>query len=197
MLPTFPTAQKILNAAYFKRILAEKAKVFPHDVHPPVRPIIEGKNSDFQREDRKVKPLEPKLHSVQATFDTKDGKGMTREVFESKARELGEGLGKQMWEMMFEAVEGAVAETGNSLQIKGGEFKQDDFIRMLEMTEHGFDEHGQPTNVLIVSPAMAEDLKKREAEWAQDEAFKAKVDEVKKRKKEAFDEREARRRLVD
>ena len=59
------------------------------------------------------------------------------------------------------------------------------------------DEHGQPTNMLIVSPATAESLKKREAEWEQDRAFKAKVEEVKKRKKEEFDEREACRRLVD
>lgn len=122
---------------------------------------------------------------------------MTHEVFEAKARELGEGFGKQMWKMMFEAVDEAVAETGNSLQIKNGEFKQEDFIRMLEMTQHGFDEHGEPTNVLVVSPALGEDLKKREAEWAKDDVFKAKVDEIKRRKKEEFDEREARRRLVD
>ena len=197
MLPVFPSAQKILDGAFGKRIFAAKAQVFPHEVHPPVRPIIEGKRSDFQREDRQVKPLDVKRHQVKATFKTEDGKGMTREAFESKARELGEGLGKKMWEMMFQAVEEAVTETGNSLQIKGGEFTQEDFLRMLEMTQHGFDERGHPTNVLVASPTMVETLKKREAEWGQDEGFKAKVNKVRKRKKEEFDEREARRRLVE
>ena len=180
-----------------KRMLSAKAEVFPEAVHPPVRPITEGKKSDFQREDREIRPLDPKLQKVSATFDTKEGKGMTLEIFEAKAKELGEALGKQMWSMMLGAVDEAVAETGNTVAIKDGRFTQENFLRMMEMTQHGFDDHGQPTNMLILSPAMEESLRKSEAEWQQDPTFKVRLDEVKRRKKEEFDEREARRRLVD
>lgn len=58
-----------------------------------------GSTATFSGKDRKVKPLNVKRQQVTTTFDAKDGKGMTREVFESKARETGEAMGKQMWEM--------------------------------------------------------------------------------------------------
>lgn len=196
MLPSFPIAQKILNAAFEKRVFSARARAIPREIHPPVRQIREGRRSDFQREDRKIKPLDVKEHIVRTAFEAMDGKGMTREAFDAKASELGEGLGRQMLELLLGAVREAVDETGNSLLLNDGKFTQENIIQMLEMTQHGFDEHGQPTNVLLVSSELGEELRRREAEWAKDESFKAKVEEVKKRKKEEFDEREARRRLV-
>ena len=58
MLPAFPKAQKILDDEWYKRMFTAKNKVFPTHIHPPVLAIIDGKTSDFQREDRQVKPLE-------------------------------------------------------------------------------------------------------------------------------------------
>ena len=197
MLPAFPASQKILTDAFMKRVLAARAQIIPPAIQPPVREIVEGKRSDFQREDRQIKPLDMKFQHVDATFDTTGGKGMTLEVFEGKAREIGEDLGKQMWELLFNAVNEAVKETGNILQIRGGQFTKEDFIRMLEMSDQNFDEKGDPTNFMILHPNMAEKLKKLELEWNQDEVFKSRVTEVKNRKMEEFHEREARRRLVE
>ena len=180
-----------------ERVVAARTQVFPQAVQPSTRTIIEGKHSDYQREDRQVKSLDIKLHQVTATFDTKDEKGMTAEVFEEKAREIGAGMGKQMWDMLFDAVKMATNETGNTMEIKNGEFGQEDILRMLDMTQHCFDDHGNPTNMLLLHPNVAEALKKREEEWARDHVFLAKLEEIKRRKKEEFDEREARRRLVD
>src|SRR4030095_6298744 len=128
MLPSFPKAQKILNAAYNSLILAARATVVPPHMHPRVRPLMEGKRSDCQREDRTIKELKPKLHKVEVTADA-TGKGMTREVFETMARELGEGAGREMWKHMLESIDEAVSETGNTLAIKHGEFTKDDFLR--------------------------------------------------------------------
>src|SRR6266496_4380051 len=116
MLPAFPKAQKILDDSFHRRMFAAKAEVLPHAIHPPVLPIVEGKNSDYQREDRKVRSLKIERHEATASFEHKDGKGMSLEIFEKKARELGEQLGKQMWDVLTGGIEEAVAETGNEVK---------------------------------------------------------------------------------
>jgi len=106
MLPTFPKAQKILDEAWKKRMFAAKNEVFPLHIHPPVEPIIEGKDGDFQREDGQVKPLKIERHQVTTQYQFKDGKGMSLEDFYGKAKEVGEGLGKQMWQMVTGVIDG-------------------------------------------------------------------------------------------
>jgi hypothetical protein len=196
MLPAFPKAQKILDDEWNKRMFAAKNKVFPTHIHPPVLAIIEGKTTDFQREDRQVKPLEMKLHRVTAQPSVADGKGMSLNVFDSKAKEVGEAMGKQLFESVFQVINEAVKETGNEVKFKKGELKQEDMIRMLEMGEQNFDEHGNPTGQMIGGSEFIAELKKREAEWANDKEFQAKVKDVRARKRLEFNEREARRRLV-
>ena len=197
MLPTFPISQNILDEEWKKRMLAAMAKVFPHHFHPPVLPIIEGKNADFQREDRQVRPLKMELHQVTVQHSIKDGKGMSLDVFNAKAIEAGEAMGKQMWEMLTGAIEEAAKETGNEMKIKKGNLKQEDILRMLERVQQSFDEQGNPTNQLICGSEFGEELRQRETEWNEDKEFQAKVREITTRKREEFNEREARRRLVD
>ena len=122
---------------------------------------------------------------------------MTLETFAEKAREAGEALGKQMWEMLTGALSEAAQETGNELKIKRGSLKQEDILRMLEMVQSRFDEHGNAAQQLICGSEFAEELRNHEAEWSEDEAFQAKLQELKNRKRAQFNEREARRRLVD
>lgn len=177
-------------------MFAAKAKVFPTHIHPPVHPIIEGKTSDFQREDRQVKPLEMKHHSITVQHSIADGKGMSLETFDAKAKEVGEALGKQLYQSVLNAIDEAVKETGNEVKVKKGELKQADILKLLEMGHHNFDEQGNPTAQLICGSEFAEELKQHEAEWANDKEFQSKVEDVKKRKRAEFNEREAHRRLV-
>jgi hypothetical protein len=196
MLPTFPKAQKILDEAWNKRMFAVKNEVFPLHMHPPVQPIVEGKDGDFQRDDGQVKPLKIERHQVTTQYQFKDGKGMSLDDFYGKAKEVGEGLGKQMWQMMTGVVDEAVKETGNEIKIKKGDLKKEDILRMLEMGTENFDEAGNPTRQLVCGLEFGEELKKRAAEWSADGEFMANVAEIRRRKKAEFDEREACRRLV-
>src|SRR6266478_693077 len=175
MLPSFPKSQKILDEEWQIRMFAAKAEVFPTAFHPPVHHIIEGRQTDFQREDRQVRPLEMKKHSFTTSHDIKDGKGMTLEIFELKAKELGEQFGKQMWQTLADATEKAVAETGNELKIKIGALTEEDFFKMLEMGEKDFDEAGRPTGKLFCDPSLAEELRTKVAEWSRDPGFNSKV----------------------
>ena len=196
MLPSFPKAQTILDEEWTKRMFAAKARTFPHHVHPAVLPIVEGKSADFQRDDREVRPLKMKLHRVTARHKFQDGKGLTLESFDRKAKEVGDGLGKEMWKALTGTIEEAVKETGNELKVKRGALKKEDVLRMLETGTENFDERGNPTRQLVCGSEFAEELRTREKEWAADPEFQARVQEIRSRKKAQFYEREARRRLV-
>ena len=104
MLPTFPKGQKVLDEAWNKLMFQWKNKTFPLHLHPPIHQITEGKTSDFQREDRKIKPFKMQRKSVTASHSIEDGKGMTLQVFNEKAKEVGEALGRQLLESTLGAV---------------------------------------------------------------------------------------------
>jgi len=178
-------------------MFAAQNQTFPPSLHPPVLPIIEGKRSDFQREDRTVKPLNIKKHEVTVHHTFKEGKGMTIEEFYEKAREAGEGMGKQMWAVLIGAITEAAEETGNKATFKKGKLTQDDILLMLEQVQQNFDEQGNPTAQFIFGSEFAQELKGRDREWREDKSFQARLEELKQRKKAEFNEREARRRLVD
>jgi hypothetical protein len=118
-------------------------------------------------------------------------------MFDRKAKEVGESLGKELWKTLTGAIEEAVKETGNELKVKKGDLRKEDILRMLEMGIENFDERGNSTRQLVCGSEFAEELKMRDWEWAADPDFQAKVQEIRGRKKAEFDEREARRRLVD
>ena len=197
MLPRLPKSQKLIDEVFHKRMFAARNKVIPHAVHPPHRKIVEGKTTDYQREDREVKPLEMKLHRVELTVDISGGKGTTLDELYAKAHNVGESLGKQMWEMLNGAINEAVSETGNEVTITNGVITKEVVLKFLSMGEEAFDQNGEPTGRLILHPDMLEQFKKFEREHASDKEFLDQVAEIKRRKREAFDGREARRRLVD
>lgn len=178
-------------------MFAAKDKVFPREIHPAMHHVVEGKANDFQREDRKVKSIEMKLHSSTVEFSTADGRGMLLEDFDVKASELEEKFGKQLFRQMTSALDEAVDETGNEIKVKKGEFQQSDMLKLLEMREINFDARGNPTQQIICGHELAEEFENYEEEWAKDEEFQAQIRDIMRRKREEFNEREARRRLVD
>jgi len=138
-----------------------------------------------------------KLQQTTLERSIEHGKGMTLDEFSTTAKECGEEIGKKMFQSVIEVINEAVKETGNEVKIKRGELKRENVLQMLETAQQNFDEKGNPTGQLICGSEFAEELKRHKDEWENDKEFMAKVEELKKRKKAEFDEREARRRLVD
>lgn len=177
-------------------MFAKKNNTFPLELHPQVLRIVEGKDTDFERDDGKIKSFKMKLHSVSVQHQIANDRGMTLEEFRKKADEAGEKLGKDMWESITATITEAVAETGNEVKVKKDNLTQDDVLRMLEMRTHNFDEFGKPQGTLVCGSEFAAEVKQRVEEWKDDKDFHAKAQEIMRRKKAEFDEREARRRLV-
>jgi hypothetical protein len=196
MLPTFPKSQKILSDEWNNRMFAAKAKIFPNHLHPAVLPIVEGKQADFERDDGKIKPLNMKRHSVSVRHQIKEGRGMTLDQFRKKADEAGEALGKDMWATISAAINEAAVEIGNEVKIKKGNLTKENMLQMLEVRAYNFDESGNPVGTLVCGPEFADEIKRRVEEWKDDKEFHAKAEEIMRRKKAEFNEREARRRLV-
>lgn len=178
-------------------MFAAKAEIVPLAVHPAVHPILEAKRSSFQRDDGLIKDFGVKKQVVKSSYSVADGKGMSLESFDATAKEMGVGLGRQFWETLFAAVNEAVAETGNEVKITNGEITRAAYLQMLTKPAHGFDEQGKPTNAFILTPEAGKKLEMQHAEWMQDPTFVEEVATIKRRKKEEWDEREARRRLVE
>lgn len=197
MLPTFPKSDKILNDEWHKQMFAAKDETFPLHMHPPVLHMVEGKTSDFQREDRKIEPTTMNHLQVQVEHKVEDDKGMTLEAYFAMAAKAGKDMGKKFWERTLQVVEAAVKETGNEVKISAGNLTQQNMLQMLEITQQNFDELGKPTSQFVCGSEFLEEIKKRNEEWKNDTEFQAKVEEIKVRKKVEFDEREARRRLVE
>ena len=196
MLPQFPKTKALLTEHWNESFLAGERERLPDTLHPPSRQIIEGKQSSYQREDRKVVPLELLKHIVEGTVEVSDGKGMAFEKFLATAKKFGRELGDKILKSLFGMIEKATKETGNVVKTSG-QFSKADFLKVIDMTEHSFDERGNPTNIFVASPALIDDLLRQQEEWESDEEFQQQVAEIRRQKKEAFDERTARRRLVD
>lgn len=197
MLPIFPKAQQILDDEWSKRMFAARTEVFPAAYHPPVRPIVEARSSDYQRDDGKINPLQLKRKTVSSQVDVSHGRGLTLELFDAKAKELGHAVGKQMFQGMLDAVNEAAKETGNTVAIKKGAITQADLLKIFDTPAESFDEQGNSNMTFVLNPELARELAEKELQWSRDPKFVAQITELKQRKRREFDEREARRRLVD
>ena len=196
MLPQFPQAQALLKELWDESFLAGKRETLHDTLDLPSRQFIEGKQSSYQREDGKVVPLELSKHTVERRVDVSDGKGMAFDKFFATAKEVGQEFGGKILKGLLGMIEKGTKETGNVVETRG-QISKADFLKIIDMVEHSFDEQGTPTNIFLASPALFDDLQRQQKEWKSDAEFQQQVAEIRRRKKEAFDERTSRRRLVD
>ena len=95
--------------------------------------------------------------------------------------------------MMYETVNAATEKTGNIVSTKGGPFKAEYFIEMLEKIEFGVDRQGNVTLPEIhTGPGVTEKMLTELS--AQGPEFQQRVEEIKARKSETALEKEAQRK---
>ena len=104
----------------------------------------------------------------------------------------------QQSKMIFERVNKATAKTGNMVNAGGQDINPDLILQVLETIEIDFNEAGQPRlPTLVASPEQIQRLKEKMPEWEKDESYKRKFDELIKRKRQEWNDRESHRKLVD
>ena len=197
MLPRFPKSEKLAWETFNKRIFAARARASPASMGISQLKVPEGRTNDYQRVDGEIRPLDLKLHRVEGTFDFSDGKGLlSLDALLARADGIGEKLGTEESRELLNAMSEATQETGNVVVVEDGKLTQEVYLKLISIPEENFDENGQSTSQLFLGAEMLETFKRFELENVHDKAFQEQIAAIKEQKRAAFDQREARRRLV-
>ena len=113
-------------------------------------------------------------------------------------RKMGDELRSQQSNLIFERLNEITARTGNVVDAGGQSITPDLVLETLDAMEFDFKENGEPQlPSLVVSPKQYERLKEKMPKWEQDERYNRKFDELIKRKRRDWLDRESHRKLVD
>ncbi len=119
-------------------------------------------------------------------------------AFVENIQNIAEEIKKQKAKLMFDKLNEITDKTGNVVNGKGQPFTPDLFMEMLNKIWVDFDDQGNPyLPTIVVSPEMGAKLKEKLPEWEANPEYKKKFEELIKRKRKEWNDRESHRKLVD
>jgi hypothetical protein len=198
MLPDFPKAKAKANRFFLKTI---QQKVASSPLLAEIRHSQqhEGKSSILRREDSSEARIEFR-HASQTVTTTRDEmRDWDPEAFGRKVIEIADGIEKAQTLALFEEIQRATEETGNTIDAGGKGLQKEQFLEMQRKILHSFDPvTEEPTGaMMVIHPDMVPQIKKAMEEWENDEAFMLELKRVQEEKREEWRAREASRKLVD
>lgn len=114
------------------------------------------------------------------------------------ANKVGGDIQKQLGRNIIEKLENVTKETGNIVDGKGAKLSPDLILQAIEKMQIDFDDDGNPCMpMMVLGPDLYNKAKMRLPEWKKDKEHKKKFEEVMRKKKEEWDDRESNRKLVD
>ncbi|MFA6461968.1 MAG: hypothetical protein WCV90_06920 [Candidatus Woesearchaeota archaeon] len=118
--------------------------------------------------------------------------------FISAANEVSSDIQSQLGRKIFSTFDKITEETGNRVDAKGKELSSDVFLEALEKMEIDFDDNGNPCMpTMFVSPELGKKIQENLPIWEKDLEHKKKFEDLMKKKKEEWNDRESNRTLVD
>lgn len=198
MLPDFPK-EKELFSKFWNRYLELKHREFLGFFSTiPSFTIHEGDRWKIERSDgtESEKPYQGLSSSF--TIDLSDVPDLTPEKIREKLDMVAEHAAQQMSQNILEEITRATEETGNTVDGKGKPLTQEMFLELLEKIDADFTPNGQwiqPS--FVMHPDIWNANKEKFKEWEQDTKFMSLQKEIIDKKREAWNAREALRKLVD
>ena len=178
----------------------------------PEYPIYEGDSTQFLQMGRldigeKSDPsIENDIRNASELKEASGG-GMIRkedirhirlEEFKGMLQEIAYQLSKARGKMIFSELNTMLDDAGQTTDAGGREFSFELWLQTLEKLEFEFDENGKPLYpTMVIPPAMLPTVNRVFAEADQDEDKKQQLGNLLRRKREAFNAKEANRKLVD
>lgn len=136
---------------------------------------------------------EMQVHSIEASLPFQDIVDNDLDALIRYRNAIVSGLMQELMRSMYQTVSDSTAKTGNVVGAKGGGFKAEQFIEMLEKIEFGVDRNGNVSFPEIhAGPELAEKMLKELS--SQGPEFEKRVQEITKRKSEAALEEEEKRK---
>ena len=198
MLPRFPKADKEMRDLFFSQVFDAMHAAAPMLLQIPIRPQREGREGSFQDESGRVRLIDFQHQAAAVQIKAEDARGMTLEQFVEAARKPGTELGTKMASDIYSTISAATEEVGNVINAGGGPFTFDLLLACIEKVQLDFLPNGQARfPELHLGPAAYADVQRQMPVWNKDPECRKRFEEVLRRKREEFLEREARRRLVD
>lgn len=141
--------------------------------------------------------MDYKRLSVTSSFSISNAEGMSAADFFSTPFKLGAEMAGQQAKVLFDAMS-KPSPHGMPFQWKPGELKFEQLLEIWEKMEVDFDSDGKPKwPMMFIPPEANEELKECLRKGHENAASHKKWQELVDHKRKEFDEREARRRLVD
>jgi len=198
MLPIFPNARKAMRETFNHELFKAHWNVSPILKEVRVSTQREGRQASYEREDGKTIEVEYEAHLIEREMKFEDGRGLEPDAFLETARSIGTEMGRKMLDVMLSTVSRVVEEVGNVTVCKGDGISFEEFLEMMSKVQTDFDSLGEPdVRTLLLSPEMHKQMVSKMKQWEADPNKRAAMEAVLRRKREEYNEREARRRMVD
>lgn len=158
----------------------------------------EGKGGTYETEDGQVKRIAPQHVSVPVEAPVVSDPSFTYEVALKMIYEAAEQMARKQTKILFEAVNEAVEEVGNSLDAEGQPISAELILRMWERMHFDFDKQGKPKMpTLVFNPIQTERVKGQLERLHKEPNLIERRKEIMNVKLMDFYDRESRRKLVD
>jgi hypothetical protein len=201
MLPDFPQSRRELFQKYRLRIaLAAQAKTPVHALGAPITQHEGNLHTYDQLTQSGVRTVTEGFKEIAVPIEVKIDEipGLTAEKVSERLDAIAEDVARQTSQIFYRMLDETTHNAGTAIDAGGQPPSKDVWLEMFQRMEMSFDpKTGKPEIVFITHPVMAEVWRKSWTEWEKDPAFMKQYREILAAKREAWRDRESRRKLVD
>jgi hypothetical protein len=198
MLPDFPELKKKLSLLLRERLRQSFARQAP--VISDIRRFKshEGDTFTIHRLDGSVTTSTYHLTETEFSIERHELPTLTPQQLIAKIDEAAGKMAEQASEHFFKELSEAVTRVGNVVNAQGQPISPELVFQVLEKIELDFDEHGKPHGLtMVVGTKVAEALRTLIPKWEADTELNTRYQDLMKKKREEWRDRESRRKLVD
>ena len=198
MLPVLPKARKEMADTFSHYLFEAFWDESPILRSIPTSPQLEGMEAAYERVGGELVEVEYKTQSIQRTMKFEAARGLDPEEFREAAESIGREMARKTTEGFLGDMSKAIDSVGNVAVSEGDGISFEAYLEMNSKMAVDFNDEGKPVDrTLVLSPEVHKTFVARLHEWHADPEKCVAMDTVMKKKKQEFDEREARRRMVD
>ncbi len=198
MLPDFPATKTEL-----KKAVTERLRRWVHGestLLSTVRHFMvhEGDSFTIQRSDGTIEKSPYQEAAVEITIDKADIATFTPQALVEKIDKMAREMAEKTSKMMIERLHHISEEEGQVVDARGKPLSPDLLLEALERMDIDFDKNGKPSGLhMLVGPELWARVQAKAAEWEADPEFQRRRIEMLARKREAWRDRQSRRKLAD
>ena len=197
MLPDFPELKNKLNNLISAKMKENQSVLLNPFSQVNKAQIHEGKRSILIREDGTIVEFEMKVMKANININLQEISKLTWNDIMNKFHEATIEMARQQAKLFYEELDKSVTKVGNIVEVKGGEFKIDHFLNMIEKMELEFKEDGNPYLPTVVAGDTAfERISEVLPQLETDPQVKKHFAEIIDKKREEWSARESNRELV-